>query len=89
MDILLDFGLRLKELRLQSSISQDMLASLSGLNRTYIGGVERGERNVSLKNIEILCHTLSVDISYYFADERFSMRLKHKSLKLQGDKRSN
>ncbi|NQX60602.1 helix-turn-helix domain-containing protein [Paenibacillus qinlingensis] len=41
-----DFGLRLKELRQRSNMSQDMLASLSGLDRTYIGGVERGERNV-------------------------------------------
>lgn len=73
MDILQDFGLRLKELRLRLSMSQDTLASLSGLDRTYIGGVERGERNVSLKNIEILCNTLDVDISYFFADERFSI----------------
>lgn len=73
MDILQDFGLRLKELRLRLSMSQDTLASLSGLDRTYIGGVERGERNVSLRNIEILCNTLDVDISYFFADERFSI----------------
>ncbi|NQX59981.1 helix-turn-helix domain-containing protein [Paenibacillus qinlingensis] len=73
MNIMQDFGLRLKELRLRSSMSQDTLASLSGLDRTYIGGVERGERNVSLKNIEILCNTLDVDISYFFADERFTL----------------
>ncbi|WP_438497879.1 helix-turn-helix domain-containing protein [Paenibacillus sp. IHBB 3054] len=73
MNILQDFGIRLKELRLRSSMSQDMLASRSGLDRTYIGSVERGERNVSLKNIEILCNTLDVDISYFFDDERFSV----------------
>ncbi|MGO4546230.1 helix-turn-helix domain-containing protein [Paenibacillus sp. 2TAB23] len=73
MNIMQDFGLRLKEIRLRSSMSQDTLASLSGLDRTYIGGVERGERNVSLKNIGILCNTLNVDISYFFADERLSL----------------
>ncbi|WP_072327307.1 MULTISPECIES: helix-turn-helix domain-containing protein [unclassified Paenibacillus] len=43
MNIMQDFGPRLKELRLQSNMSQDKLASLSGLDRTYIGGVKRGE----------------------------------------------
>ncbi|TXK71835.1 helix-turn-helix domain-containing protein [Paenibacillus sp. N3.4] len=73
MSILKDFGVRLKELRIRSGMSQDMLANHSNLDRTYIGGVERGERNVSLKNIEILCNTLDVDISYFFDDERFSL----------------
>ncbi|CAI6051886.1 helix-turn-helix domain-containing protein [Cohnella sp. JJ-181] len=73
MSILQDFGLRLKELRQRSSMSQDMLAARSGLDRTYIGGVERGIRNISLKNIELLCNTLDVDISYFFDHERFSL----------------
>lgn len=73
MNILEDFGLRLKELRSRTGLSQDMLASRSGIDRSYIGGVERGERNVSLKNIELLCNTLDVDISYFFDDERFSL----------------
>lgn len=73
MNILEDFGLRLKELRLRTNMSQDMLAVRSGLDRTYIGGVERGVRNISLKNIEILCNTLDIDISYFFDHERFSL----------------
>ncbi|SDC27431.1 Helix-turn-helix [Paenibacillus sp. UNCCL117] len=73
MNILEDFGLRLKELRLRSNMSQDMLAARSGLDRTYIGSVERGVRNISLKNIELLCNTLDVDISYFFLHERFSL----------------
>lgn len=73
MNILQDFGVRLKELRLRMNLSQEMLASRSGLDRTYIGGVERGIRNVSIKNIEILCKTLDIDISYFFDDERFSL----------------
>ncbi|WP_289137748.1 helix-turn-helix domain-containing protein [uncultured Brevibacillus sp.] len=73
MSILKDFGLRLKELRARTGMSQDKLALRSGLDRSYIGSVERGERNVSIKNIEILCNTLDVDISYFFDDERFSL----------------
>ncbi|WP_217597548.1 helix-turn-helix domain-containing protein [Cohnella sp. GbtcB17] len=72
ISILEDFGLRLRELRLRSNLSQEMLAARSGLDRTYIGGVERGTRNISLKNIERLCDTLDVDISYFFHHERFS-----------------
>ncbi|SDC27506.1 Helix-turn-helix [Paenibacillus sp. UNCCL117] len=77
MNILSDFGLRLKELRLRSNLSQDMLAARSGLDRTYVGSVERGERNISLKNIELLCNTLDVDISYFFDHERFSLHSAH------------
>ncbi|CAI6084881.1 helix-turn-helix domain-containing protein [Cohnella sp. JJ-181] len=71
MSILEDFGLRLKELRLRSNMTQDVLAARSGLDPTYIGGVERGTRNISLKNIELLCNTLDVDIGYFFHHERF------------------
>ncbi|MBB3113760.1 transcriptional regulator with XRE-family HTH domain [Paenibacillus phyllosphaerae] len=77
MSVLDDFGLRLKELRLRLQMSQDMLAVRSGLDRTYIGGVERGERNISLKNIELLCNTLDIDISYFFDHERFSLHSTH------------
>ncbi|MFC4101473.1 helix-turn-helix domain-containing protein [Paenibacillus xanthanilyticus] len=83
MNILEDFGLRLKELRLRTNMSQDMLAARSGLDRTYIGGVERGVRNISLKNIEILCNTLDIDISYFFDHERFSLHSTHLKRELE------
>lgn len=83
MNILEDFGLRLKELRLRLNMSQDLLAARSGLDRTYIGGVERGERNISLRNIELLCNTLDVDISYFFDHERFSLHSAHLKRELE------
>ena len=43
----LDFGARLRELRRKKGLSQEELADLSGLDRTYVGGVEREERNIS------------------------------------------
>lgn len=45
------FGTRIKELRLSRGLSQERLAELTGLHRTYLASAERGERNVSLQNI--------------------------------------
>jgi len=71
VDILSDFGKRVKELRARSGTTQDMLAVRSGLDRSYIGSVERGERNLSLCNIEAICDAFDVSLSYFFDDERF------------------
>jgi transcriptional regulator with XRE-family HTH domain len=58
--ILLLFGAHVKNLRLQKDISQEHLASLSDLDRTYISGIERGKRNISLLNIIKLASSLNV-----------------------------
>jgi len=68
MDILKEFGNNLKKIRLQKGISQEQLAFISDLDRTYIGGVERGERNVSLKNISKIAIALEVNITELFED---------------------
>lgn len=54
------FGRRVRELRLARQLSQEKLAELADLHRNYVGGVERGERNVSLVNIVKLAHGLDV-----------------------------
>jgi transcriptional regulator with XRE-family HTH domain len=54
------FGIHLRKLRLQKGLSQEKLAELAGLHRNYVGGVERGERNLALLNIVALAHALRV-----------------------------
>ena len=63
MSILTDFGHRLKAIRSERGLTQEKLAELSGLHRTYVGAVERGERNISLKNIHALAVALDVSLS--------------------------
>jgi transcriptional regulator with XRE-family HTH domain len=71
VDIRSDFGQRVKELRARSGMSQEILAQRADLDRTYISGVERGERNVSIVNIEKIAAALNVSMAYMFSDERF------------------
>ncbi len=60
------FGARVKELRANAGISQEKLAELSELHRTYISGIERGERNVSLVNITSIAKALNIPLSELF-----------------------
>lgn len=59
-DVRRRFGARLRALRLERGISQESLANAADLDRSYVGGVERGERNVSLRNIDRLARALGV-----------------------------
>lgn len=61
--ILKKFGRRIKELRTEKKLTQQQLADISGLHKNYIGMIERGERNPSLLNIDILAKSLEVSIS--------------------------
>ena len=63
MTILQKFGLRIKELRSTKGITQEDLAELSGLSRQYVGDVERGNRNISLVNIEKIATALEITLS--------------------------
>lgn len=55
------FGNRVREFRLRRNLSQEALAELCELNRTYVGSVERGERNISLINIHRLASALAIE----------------------------
>lgn len=60
------FGQRVRELRAKKGLSQEALALACELDRTYIGGIERGERNVSLVNIQKIAAALGVPMRELF-----------------------
>lgn len=66
MDIKILVGKRVKELRNKLGKSQEELADLAGLDRTYITSVECGRRNISIVNIEKLSNALGVTLRDFF-----------------------
>ena len=65
-DVKVLFGKRIRELRKSRGWSQEEFALHVGLDRSYIGGVERGERNISLENICLVAAALGVPASVLF-----------------------
>ncbi len=59
-DICIRAGLSIRKLREQKAISQEKLAELADLHRTYIGQVERGEKNLTLRSLERIAKALGV-----------------------------
>lgn len=59
-EILVRFGQRVREERLKQGLSQEQLAELAGVHRTYIGMIERAEKNITLENIEKLAKALNL-----------------------------
>ncbi|GJL67714.1 MAG: transcriptional regulator [Nitrospirales bacterium] len=57
------FGDRVRQLRREKGLSQESFADKCGLDRTYISGIERGKRNISLRNIEVIAKALQISIS--------------------------
>jgi transcriptional regulator with XRE-family HTH domain len=67
-------GGRIRDARLDEGLSQEELAERSGLHRTYIGSVERGERNISLINIVRIAGSLGIDPGSLVASLRIGPR---------------
>lgn len=65
-DILIKFGEKIRELRKQQGLSQEELAFKADLHRTYIGMIERAEKNITLINIEKISNALDVNIKDIF-----------------------
>jgi transcriptional regulator with XRE-family HTH domain len=64
--IILSFGSRVRTLRKIRGLSQEAFADLADLDRSYVGGVERGERNISLINIKKFAEALDISIEMLF-----------------------
>jgi transcriptional regulator with XRE-family HTH domain len=62
-DVRIRFGKRVRQLRQKLGVSQEAFADLCGLDRTYLGGVERGERNLALINIERVAKALKLSLA--------------------------
>jgi transcriptional regulator with XRE-family HTH domain len=60
--ILIRFGEKVRELRIHKGLSQEQLAHLADVHRTYIGMIERAEKNITLINIEKISNALEIDI---------------------------
>jgi transcriptional regulator with XRE-family HTH domain len=61
-----EFAARVRQIRKSKSLSQERLAEEAGIHRTYLGGIELGLRNPSLKNIARIAHALGVPIADLF-----------------------
>ncbi len=66
MNITKKFGKHIKRLRNEKHLTQEELANLSALSRQYIGDVERGDRNISLVNLEKIAKAFDVSLSQLF-----------------------
>ena len=66
--ILVKFGKKVQELRKAKSLSQEQLAELAGVHRTYIGMIERAEKNITLCNIEKIANALQINICELLKD---------------------
>ncbi len=62
MDIQVRFGKRVRELRINKKWSQEKLASIANIDRTYVFSIEKGERNVSIKMIDKIANALEIEI---------------------------
>ena len=60
------FGNKVREERLKQNLSQEKLAELAGVHRTYIGMIERAEKNITLLNIEKIAKALDLEIKDLF-----------------------
>ena len=60
--ILIKFGERVREVRIEKGLSQEQLAHIADVHRTYIGMIERAEKNITLVNIEKIANALEVKI---------------------------
>ena len=65
-EILIKFGKKVREARIKQNLSQEKLATKAGVHRTYIGMIERAEKNITLENIEKVARALGLQVKELF-----------------------
>ena len=65
-EILIKFGKKVREIRVKQNLSQEKLATKAGVHRTYIGMIERAEKNITLENIEKIAKALELSVKKLF-----------------------
>ena len=69
-------GNRIKELRKARSLSQEMLALNAGITTTYLGLVERGQRNATVATVEAICNALNISLAEFFSNADLTRSVK-------------
>lgn len=69
-ELLVEVGVRVRSARVRAGLSQEQLADACGLHRTYVGSVERGERNIGVLNLLAVATALDVDAADLVRDLR-------------------
>ncbi len=62
-NLIKEFGIRIRNLRIEQKLSQEQLSFFTGFHRTYIGMIERGERNISLTNMAVFAKVFKMNLS--------------------------
>jgi transcriptional regulator with XRE-family HTH domain len=83
-DVLIkEFGLRIRQLRLDNNMSQEKLSFATGFHRTYIGMIERGERNISLTNIAVFAKVFEMSVSELLDFSKINSKHSYKKYQLK------
>lgn len=77
------FGLRVKQLRESKSLTQEKLSFATGFHRTYIGMIERGERNISLSNIAVFARAFEMPISEFLDFSSINPNYNYKNYEIK------
>ncbi len=83
--LLKEFGLKIRNLRTQENLSQEQLSFKTGFHRTYIGMIERGERNISLTNITVFAKAFKMDVSELLNFKIQNPKLSYHDYQLKSD----
>ena len=82
--LIIQFGLKIRKLREEKSLSQEKLSFLTGFHRTYIGMIERGERNISLTHMAVFAKVFELNLS-----ELLDFEIENSFLKYQTKAQNN